>query len=90
MTRAVTENGETKQQKIRSWVRQAPDGEIVFFMRAGFQPIDLAKGKAGLAVPSMDKLPGVIDMLIEAVRNGELDEQLAAAATQSRRKKAAA
>src|SRR5690349_7111033 len=65
LTRAVTEKGTTKQQKIRSWVRQGPDGGIVFFVRAGFQTIELAKGKSGVAVPSMDKLPGIIDMLIE-------------------------
>ena len=34
------------------------------------------KGKAAIAVPSLDKLPSVIDTLITAVRNGELDEQL--------------
>ena len=34
------------------------------------------KGKAAIAVGSLDKLPGVIDALIKAVRAGELDEQL--------------
>ncbi len=34
------------------------------------------KGKSAIAVPSLDKLPTVIDTLIAAVRNGELDEQL--------------
>jgi hypothetical protein len=31
------------------------------------------------AVPSLERLPSVIDTLITAVRNGELDEQLAQA-----------
>jgi hypothetical protein len=30
--------------------------------------------KAGIVVPSKDKLPAVIDTLISAVRAGELDE----------------
>jgi hypothetical protein len=30
-----------------------------------------------IAVPSLDKMPLVINILITAVRNGELDEQLA-------------
>jgi hypothetical protein len=30
-------------------------------------------------VPSLDKLPSVIDTVITAVRNGELDQQLAEA-----------
>jgi len=34
-------------------------------------------GKSVITVPSLDKLPTVIDTLITAVRNGELDEQLA-------------
>src|SRR5690348_3110943 len=54
MTRAVTEKGETKQQKIRSWVRPAPDGSLVFFVRAGFGPLELAKGKSGVVVKSLD------------------------------------
>jgi hypothetical protein len=40
-----------------------------------------------IAVASLDKLPSVIDTLITAVRNGELDEQLAHAAKQATPKK---
>jgi hypothetical protein len=42
--------------------------------------LEFAKDKTAIAVPSLDKLPSVIDTLIAAVRNGELDEQLAQAA----------
>lgn len=45
--------------------------------RSGLGPIEFVKGKAAIAAPSLDKLPTVIDTLIAAVRNGELDEQLA-------------
>jgi hypothetical protein len=38
------------------------------------------KGKAGIVVPSKDKLPAVIDTLIAAVRAGELDELFTQAA----------
>ena len=38
------------------------------------KPIEFEKGKAGIVVPSKDKLPAVIDTLIAAVRAGELDE----------------
>jgi hypothetical protein len=51
----------------------------VFFLRAGGKPIEFEKGKAGIAIPTMDKLPEVIDTLIAAVRNGELDAALAQA-----------
>jgi hypothetical protein len=45
-------------------------------VRFGFKPIEFEKGKAGIAVPSMDKLVTVIQTLIAAVRAGELDELL--------------
>jgi hypothetical protein len=37
------------------------------------KPIEFKKGKAAIAVPSLDRLPSVIDTLIAAVRKGELD-----------------
>ena len=55
------------------------DGFYVFFVRLGSKPIEFEKGKNAIAVPSLDKVPMVIDILITAVRNGELDRQLAQA-----------
>jgi hypothetical protein len=49
----------------------------VVFVRSGWKPIEFEKGKAAIAVSSLDKLPSIIDTVIAAVRNGELDEQLA-------------
>lgn len=78
-----------KHQRILPWWRVAPNG-YVFFIRAGQKPVEFEKGKSAIAVPSLEKLPSVIDTLIAAVRNGELDEQLAqasktASVTKSRR-----
>jgi hypothetical protein len=53
------------------------DGSYLFFVRLGSKPIEFEKGKNAVAVPSFDKMPLVINILITAVRNGELDEQLA-------------
>src|SRR4051812_22170547 len=64
-----------KQERVLPWWRQAPNGSYVFFIRSGWKPIEFEKGKSAIAVPSLDKLPGVIDTLIAGVRNGELDEQ---------------
>jgi hypothetical protein len=36
--------------------------------------IEFEKGKTAIGVPSLDKLPAVIDTLITAVRNGELEQ----------------
>ncbi len=71
-----------KRQRILPWWTTAPNGSHVFFVRLGWKPIEFDKGKAAIAVPSLDKLPSGIDTLIAAVRNGELDEQLAQASAQ--------
>jgi hypothetical protein len=76
-----------KQQRVSPWWRSVPNGTYAFSIRAGFKPIEFAKGQTAIAVPSLDKLPAVIDTLITAVRNGELDEQLAQAAKQATPKK---
>jgi hypothetical protein len=81
-----------KQQRVLPWWRSVPNGTYAFFIRAGFKPLEFGKGQTAIAVPSLDKIPSVIDTLITAVRNGELDEQLAQAAKQAtpkRPKKAA-
>jgi hypothetical protein len=68
-----------KQQRVLPWWRVNADGSYVFFIRLGSKPIEFEKGKNAIAVPSLDKVPLVIDILITAVRNGELDQQLAQA-----------
>ena len=66
-----------KQQRVPLWWRQHPNGSYALFVRSGLKPIEFEKGKAAIAVPSLDKLAVVIDTLITAVRNGELDAHLA-------------
>lgn len=65
-----------KQQRVPLWWRQHPNGSYALFVRSGLKPIEFEKGKAAISVPSLDKLPSVIDTLITAVRNGELDAHL--------------
>ena len=45
-------------------------------VKVGSKRIEFEKGKAAIAVGTLDKLTGVIEALIKAVRAGELDEQL--------------
>ena len=60
------------------------------FLRADFQShVAVEKGKTAIAALSLDKLPTVIDMLITAVRNGEIDEQLALTGKNLSKRKAA-
>ena len=78
-----------KQQRVPLWWRQFPNGSYALFVRSGLKPIEFEKGKAAIAVPSLDKLPSVIDTLITAVRNGELDEQLVISRKVSSKRRAA-
>jgi hypothetical protein len=75
----VKKNGEltpiNRQQRVLPWWRVNAEGSYVFFVRLGSKPIEF--GKNAVALPSLDKMPLVINILITAVRNGELDEQLA-------------
>ena len=72
-----------KEQRILPWWRNHSNGSYVFFIRSGGKHVEFEKGKTAIAVPSLDKLPSVIDTLIAAVRNGELDEQLTQASKQA-------
>ena len=70
----------TKQQAVRPWWKADSSGQVVMSIKFGAKPIEFEKGKAGIVVPSKDKLPAVIDTLISAVRAGELDELFSLAA----------
>jgi hypothetical protein len=61
-----------KQQRVLPWWRVNANGSYVFFVRSGSKPIEFEKGKNAIAVPSLEKVPMAIDILITAVRNGEL------------------
>ena len=67
------------QQKVCPWWRTDEKGQVIFFVRVGWKPIEFEKGKPGVVAGSMERLPGVIDVLIGAVRKGELDAMLATA-----------
>lgn len=72
-----------KKQRVLPWWSLAPNGSYVFFIRSGWKPVEFEKGKAAIAAASLDKLPSVIDTVIAAVRNGELDQKLAEASKQA-------
>jgi len=65
-----------KKQRVSPWWRPLPNGSAVLMVRVAQKPIEFEKGKAGIAVPSIDKRPSDIETLVPAVWNGELDEQL--------------
>jgi hypothetical protein len=66
-----------RKQRVKPWWKTDPSGQIVMSIKFGTKPIEFEKVKASILVPSKDKLPTVINALIEAVRAGELDEHFA-------------
>jgi hypothetical protein len=74
-------------QRVTPWWRRHVDGSYLFSIRSGSKSLEFEKGKAAVAVPSLEKLPAVIDTLIAATRSGELDTQLAQATRQPPTKK---
>ena len=58
------------------WWQPDANGGYVMTVKIGSKRIEFEKGKAAIAVGSLEKLPAVIDALIKAARAGELDEQL--------------
>ena len=71
----VKEKVQVKKPLRPNW-RTDSKGAIVLTVRYGFKTIEFEKGKAGISVPSKEKLAAVIDTLIAAVRAGELDTVL--------------
>jgi hypothetical protein len=59
--------------------------KVFFGLRYAGKAIEFAKDKNAIEVGQLDALPNVIDTLIEAVRAGELDTQLATAAAERRK-----
>jgi hypothetical protein len=81
-----TRTGEKQQKVIPMW-KLMSDGSYALYVRNGFNPIEWAPGKNAISVPSLDALPTVIDIIIDAVRKGELDEKLKSAKKASPAKK---
>jgi hypothetical protein len=62
--------------RTTKWWQPDQNGAYLLTVKVGSKRIEFEKGKAAIVVPSLEKLPGVIDTLIKAVRAGELDEQI--------------
>jgi len=72
---------ETPKRLRAGWFVDA-SGQTFFGLRYAGKPIEFAKDKNAIAVGELSALPAILDTLSEAVRAGELDSQLAAAAAE--------
>lgn len=65
-------------RRVKPWWRVDEKGFTVLTVRYGFKPLEFEKGKAAIAVGTVEKLEGVLTTLIAATRSGELDAFLEA------------
>lgn len=74
------ETGERKQveiaTRVKPWWFTAPTGKTVLALRYGAKPIEIVKGKNAIEVAGMDDLIATLEIIMEAVRAGELDAQI--------------
>lgn len=86
--RRKNEAGETVYMEAPRHIRrgwyQGVDGKLYFQLRYGSKPLDLGKGVNAVVLQHTKEVPAAAEALIEAVKAGELDEQIAAAAAERR------
>ena len=70
--------------RIKPWFWTGEKGEVLLAVQYGSKQIELMKGKTAVEVGTNDKLIVVIESIIDAVKNGELDVQIEAASTKLR------
>ena len=70
--------------RIKPWFWTGEKGECLLSINYGSKQIELQKGKTAIDVGSADRLVVVLDTVITAVKNGELDVQIEAASTKLR------
>ena len=75
-----SESGERTQveiaTRVKPWWSTAATGKINLVIRYGAKTIELAKGKNGVEVGSMEELVAAMEAVKEAVHAGELDAQI--------------
>jgi hypothetical protein len=83
------ENGEkharTVQKRVKQWWFATDAGRLALTVRYGSTILELAKGKYSIDVADITQMPDTITIVCDAVSAGELDTQIAAAATTLRR-----
>lgn len=68
---------DTIERPVRRWWTKDEKGAVVLSVRYGFRVLEFEKGKPGIAVGQIEKLPAMLEALIDAVGSGEFDSLLA-------------
>lgn len=70
--------------RIKPWFWTGEKGECLLAINYGSKQIELQKGKTAIDVGDTDNLVAVLETVINAVKNGELDVQIEAVSTKLR------
>lgn len=80
MKRVVSVN-----KRVKAWWFNADDKRLALAIRYGSQVLELGKGKFSIDIADTSQLTPTLQLVIEAVREGELDTQIANAASSLRK-----
>jgi hypothetical protein len=84
-------DGETGQKtvrempvRIKAWWWTGEKGETLLSLFYGSKTLELSKGKTAVEIASLMEVPNVLEVIINAVQNSELDAQIEAASVKLR------
>jgi hypothetical protein len=72
-------------KRVKAWWFDTENNRLALTVRYGSQVLELGKGKFSVDVPDFNHLVPTLELIVEAVRSGELDTQIANAATSLRK-----
>lgn len=70
--------------RVKAWWWNGDKGEILLSLFYGSKTLEIAKGKTAIEVVGAAELVNVLDLIIDAVKNGELDAQMETASVKLR------
>ena len=70
---------------VKAWSFVADNGKLCVHIRYGARVLELAKGKSAIEVANSKDLVPTLELIKQAVTNGELDAQMEAASTSLRK-----
>ena len=70
------------KKRVKEWFFTDDAGKLCVTVRYGNKTVELAKNKTGIELSSANELVSTFEILVDAVKQGELDAQLAATSAQ--------
>lgn len=70
----------------RAWYWKEEDGVVYLMPKIGVRPLEIEKGKSTIKIGSPKELVPTLNMLIQAVNDGELDKQISEANSRTKSK----